>query len=73
MKRYIKPFEPLLPDTIPQKVDDLDEIVNVKVSKFQLSRINRLLQNYNKHQEQARKKNKNNNKIKEHDNIVNSD
>jgi len=56
MKRYIKPFEILQPDKIPEKVDDLDEIVDVKVSKLQLIRINRLLQNYNKHQEEARKK-----------------
>jgi len=55
MKRYIKPFEILQPDKIPEKVDDLDEIVDVKVSKLQLIRINRLLQNYNKHQEVRKK------------------
>jgi len=74
MRKKLKPLEILSADIIPEPVDDSNEILDIKISKFQMIRINKLIRTYTKQQEKQRDKRENvkNDKLIKHKIFINS-
>jgi len=73
MRKKIKPLEILSVDIIPEPVDDKDEIVDIKISKFQMNRVNKLITAYTKQQEKQKNKRETikTDKLIKHSNFIN--